>query len=48
MGSEMCIRDRSGTRWVEPMLGASQLVPVHPDAVGEAAMARITAETLGL
>lgn len=38
----------SGTRWVEPMLGSTQLVPVHPDAVGEAAMARITAETLGL
>lgn len=38
----------SGTRWVEPMVGSTQLVPVHPDAVGEAAMARITAETLGL
>lgn len=38
----------SGTRWVEPMMGSTQLVPVHPDAVGEAAMARITAETLGL
>lgn len=38
----------AGTRWVEPMLGSTQLVPVHPDAVGEAAMARITAETLRL
>ncbi len=36
-----------GTRWVEPVVGTN-FVPVHPNALGEAAMASITAAALRL
>ncbi|MQY16142.1 Lipase 2 [Streptomyces sp. RB5] len=38
----------SGTRWIEPVLFGTNLVPVHPNASGEAAMAQRTASVLGL
>ncbi|HET9380295.1 MAG TPA: SGNH/GDSL hydrolase family protein [Streptomyces sp.] len=38
----------SGTRWVEPLLFGQNVVPVHPNALGEARMAERTAEVLGL
>lgn len=38
----------SGTRWIEPVLGGTNFVPVHPNALGEAEMARRTAAVLGL
>ncbi|MFE0459113.1 SGNH/GDSL hydrolase family protein [Kitasatospora sp. NPDC058965] len=37
-----------GTRWIEPVLWGSNYVPVHPNAIGEAAMADRTAAALGL
>ncbi|MGC4934243.1 SGNH/GDSL hydrolase family protein [Gordonia sp. DT30] len=37
-----------GTRWIEPILTTEQMVPVHPNALGERKMADITARTLGL
>jgi lysophospholipase L1-like esterase len=37
-----------GTRWIEPLLGGTNYVPVHPNATGEAAMADQIAATLGL
>jgi lysophospholipase L1-like esterase len=37
-----------GTRWVEPAIGSTNYVPIHPNALGERAMARQTAATPGL
>ncbi|TQF05620.1 SGNH/GDSL hydrolase family protein [Kitasatospora acidiphila] len=37
-----------GTRWIEPVLFGTNYVPVHPNALGEAAMAGQVADTLGL
>lgn len=38
----------AGTRWIEPVLFGTNIVPVHPNAAGEAAMADRTAAVLGL
>ncbi|MCW2787518.1 MAG: secreted hydrolase [Marmoricola sp.] len=38
----------AATRWVEPVLGAKQVVPVHPNKLGEAGMAAQTEAVLGL
>ncbi|MGO3327121.1 SGNH/GDSL hydrolase family protein [Gordonia sp. (in: high G+C Gram-positive bacteria)] len=35
-----------GVRWVEPVLTTSQLVPVHPNSLGERQMAAVTAKAL--
>ncbi|MET9494049.1 SGNH/GDSL hydrolase family protein [Streptomyces sp. NPDC006552] len=45
-GHDAC--QSSGTRWVEPALFGTNFVPVHPNARGEAAMAALTADALGL
>ncbi|MYW70052.1 SGNH/GDSL hydrolase family protein [Streptomyces sp. SID8379] len=45
-GHDAC--QASGTRWVEPALFGTNFVPVHPNALGEAAMAERTISTLGL
>ena len=37
-----------GTRWVEPILFGTNTVPVHPNALGEAAMAKRAMVALGL
>ena len=37
-----------GTRWIEPVLFGTNTVPVHPNALGEAAMANRTMAVLGL
>ncbi|MEY9845473.1 SGNH/GDSL hydrolase family protein [Streptacidiphilus sp. MAP5-3] len=37
-----------GTRWIEPLLFGTNYVPVHPNAIGEAAMGDQIAATLGL
>ncbi|MCD2191952.1 SGNH/GDSL hydrolase family protein [Actinomycetospora endophytica] len=37
-----------GTRWVEPILGSTNFVPVHPNALGEKAMAGQAGTVLGL
>ncbi|MCQ6552406.1 SGNH/GDSL hydrolase family protein [Streptomyces sp. C10-9-1] len=36
----------SGTRWIEPLLFGTNVVPVHPNAAGEAAMADRAASVL--
>lgn len=38
----------ASVRWVEPALGSRQFLPVHPNALGEAAMAARTMAVLGL
>jgi lysophospholipase L1-like esterase len=38
----------SGTRWIEPLLFGTNVVPVHPNARGERAMAEQTMTALGL
>lgn len=38
----------SGTRWVEPVLFGTNTVPVHPNALGESAMAARAMAVLGL
>jgi lysophospholipase L1-like esterase len=38
----------SGTRWIEPLLFGHNVVPVHPNALGETRMAEQTMDTLGL
>ncbi|MDG9717275.1 SGNH/GDSL hydrolase family protein [Streptomyces sp. DH24] len=38
----------SGTRWIEPLLFGQNVVPVHPNALGESRMAEQTMDTLGL
>ena len=37
-----------GTRWVEPVVGSTNYVPVHPNALGEQAMADRATAVLGL
>ncbi|MFI0900700.1 SGNH/GDSL hydrolase family protein [Streptomyces sp. NPDC020983] len=37
-----------GTRWIEPVLFGTNFVPVHPNALGESAMAARAAAALGL
>lgn len=37
-----------GTRWIEPLLFGQNLVPVHPNALGEQRMAERTMSVLGL
>ncbi|MFB8025480.1 MULTISPECIES: SGNH/GDSL hydrolase family protein [unclassified Streptomyces] len=38
----------SGTRWIEPLLFGTNIVPVHPNALGERRMAEHTMSVLGL
>lgn len=45
-GHDACKAD--GTRWIEPLLFGSSLVPVHPNALGERRMAEHTMTVLGL
>ncbi|MEV3860976.1 SGNH/GDSL hydrolase family protein [Streptomyces sp. NPDC050095] len=45
-GHDAC--QASGTRWVEPALFGTNFVPVHPNALGEAALADLTIGALGL
>ncbi|MEV7687807.1 SGNH/GDSL hydrolase family protein [Streptomyces bungoensis] len=37
-----------GTRWIEPLLFGQNIVPVHPNALGERRMAERTMDVLGL
>ncbi|MFB0619235.1 SGNH/GDSL hydrolase family protein [Streptomyces sp. AGS-58] len=37
-----------GTRWIEPLLFGSNIVPVHPNALGEQRMAERVVDALGL
>ncbi|MBL1104209.1 SGNH/GDSL hydrolase family protein [Streptomyces sp. 5-8] len=37
-----------GTRWIEPLLFGQNIVPVHPNALGERSMAEHTMSVLGL
>ncbi|MFF7356115.1 MULTISPECIES: SGNH/GDSL hydrolase family protein [Streptomyces] len=37
-----------GTRWIEPLLFGQNIVPVHPNALGEQRMAQRTMNVLGL
>ncbi|MGW2491472.1 SGNH/GDSL hydrolase family protein [Streptomyces sp. NPDC001606] len=37
-----------GTRWIEPLLFGQNIVPVHPNALGEQGMAERTADVLAL
>ncbi|MEV8128124.1 SGNH/GDSL hydrolase family protein [Streptomyces sp. NPDC085944] len=45
-GHDAC--EAPGTRWIEPLLFGSNLVPVHPNALGERRMAEHTMSVLGL
>ncbi|WP_186779168.1 SGNH/GDSL hydrolase family protein [Streptomyces salinarius] len=45
-GHDAC--EAPGTRWIEPLLFGSSLVPVHPNALGERRMAEHTMSVLGL
>ncbi|NEB81304.1 SGNH/GDSL hydrolase family protein [Streptomyces sp. SID14478] len=45
-GHDAC--QASGKRWVEPALFGTNFVPVHPNALGESAMADLTGAALGL
>ncbi|MFJ8825062.1 SGNH/GDSL hydrolase family protein [Streptomyces sp. NPDC102467] len=45
-GHDAC--QASGVRWVEPALFGTNFVPVHPNALGESAMADLTIDALGL
>ncbi|KUN79106.1 lipase [Streptomyces bungoensis] len=38
----------AGTRWIEPLLFGRNIVPVHPNALGEQRMAERTMDVLGL
>ncbi|OSZ55524.1 lipase [Streptomyces pharetrae CZA14] len=38
----------TGTRWIEPLLFGTSVVPVHPNALGERRMAEHTMDALGL
>ncbi|MFD9793943.1 SGNH/GDSL hydrolase family protein [Streptomyces sp. NPDC059070] len=38
----------AGTRWIEPLLFGQNIVPVHPNALGERRMAEQAMDTLGL
>lgn len=37
-----------GVRWVEPLISDQQIVPVHPNALGERQMAMVAEKTLGI
>ncbi|CAL9663892.1 SGNH/GDSL hydrolase family protein [Streptomyces sp. enrichment culture] len=45
-GHDAC--EALGTRWIEPLLFGSNVVPVHPNALGERRMAEHTMSVLGL
>ncbi|MFD8484907.1 SGNH/GDSL hydrolase family protein [Streptomyces sp. NPDC059712] len=45
-GHDAC--EAPGTRWIEPLLFGSNVVPVHPNALGERRMAEHTMSVLGL
>ncbi|MFG3203609.1 SGNH/GDSL hydrolase family protein [Streptomyces sp. NPDC048192] len=45
-GHDAC--QAAGTRWIEPLLFGQNLVPVHPNALGEQRMAERTMSVLGL
>ncbi|MFE1588398.1 SGNH/GDSL hydrolase family protein [Streptomyces sp. NPDC058737] len=45
-GHDAC--EAPGTRWIEPLLFGTNLVPVHPNALGERRMAEHTMSVLGL
>ena len=45
-GHDAC--EAPGTRWIEPLLFGSNVVPVHPNALGERRMAEHTMGVLGL
>lgn len=46
VGHDAC--KAAGVRWIEPILTTVQVVPVHPNALGERRMAEVTAKALGL
>ncbi|MGW5327721.1 SGNH/GDSL hydrolase family protein [Streptomyces sp. NPDC004014] len=45
-GHDAC--QAAGTRWIEPLLFGQNIVPVHPNALGERRMAERTMSALGL
>ncbi|MFF9603927.1 SGNH/GDSL hydrolase family protein [Streptomyces sp. NPDC004009] len=45
-GHDAC--QAAGTRWIEPLLFGQNIVPVHPNALGERRMAERTMSVLGL
>ncbi|MFF8952451.1 SGNH/GDSL hydrolase family protein [Streptomyces sp. NPDC014940] len=45
-GQDAC--QAAGTRWIEPLLFGQNIVPVHPNALGERRMAERTMSVLGL
>ncbi|MER6383000.1 SGNH/GDSL hydrolase family protein [Streptomyces sp. NPDC001250] len=45
-GHDAC--QAAGTRWIEPLLFGTNIVPVHPNALGEQRMAERTLSVLGL
>ncbi|MEW2625500.1 SGNH/GDSL hydrolase family protein [Streptomyces sp. NPDC048106] len=45
-GHDAC--QAAGTRWIEPLLFGSNIVPVHPNALGEQRMAERTMSVMGL
>ncbi|MGW4438774.1 SGNH/GDSL hydrolase family protein [Streptomyces sp. NPDC004596] len=45
-GHDAC--QAAGTRWIEPLLFGRNIVPVHPNALGEQRMAERTMSVLGL
>ncbi|MFF0835518.1 MULTISPECIES: SGNH/GDSL hydrolase family protein [unclassified Streptomyces] len=45
-GHDAC--QAAGTRWIEPLLFGQNIVPVHPNALGEQRMAERTMSVLGL
>jgi hypothetical protein len=45
-GHDAC--QAAGTRWIEPLLFGRNIVPVHPNALGEQRMAERTMNVLGL
>ncbi|MEU1462845.1 SGNH/GDSL hydrolase family protein [Streptomyces sp. NPDC005727] len=46
VGHDAC--QAAGTRWIEPLLFGQNIVPVHPNALGEQRMAERTMTVLGL
>lgn len=45
-GHDAC--QQIGTRWIEPAVGSTNYIAIHPNALGEHAMADRTTRTLGL
>ncbi|WP_226995733.1 SGNH/GDSL hydrolase family protein [Gordonia phthalatica] len=45
VGHEAC--KPRGVRYVEPLVGAAQLVPLHPNALGERQMAKVVGAAIG-